>query len=98
MGTPAERPRSPRTAAPQPADRRNAVTRGETPPQRPDPPADGWADLHLLTADDVCALLQVKKSWLYDAVETGAIIPIRLGRQLRFRPSDIAAYIDQLAG
>jgi hypothetical protein len=27
----------------------------------------------LLTPDDVCALLKVKKSWLYDAVENGAV-------------------------
>jgi len=60
-------------------------------------PVDGLADLHLLTADDVCALLKVKKSWLYDTVESGAIPAIRLGRQLRFRPSDIAAYIEQVA-
>ncbi len=74
------------------------VTGSQTPPQRPDVPMDDWADLHLLTADDVCALLQVKKSWLYDTVERGAITPVRLGRQLRFRPSDIAAYIEQIAG
>lgn len=30
-------------------------------------------DLRLLTVDDVCSLLKVKKSWLYDTVESGAI-------------------------
>lgn len=48
----------------------------------------------LLTADDVCVLLKVKKSWLYDTVEHGLISPIRLGKQLRFRPSAIAEYLD----
>lgn len=48
----------------------------------------------LLTADDVCALLKVKKSWLYDTVERGLIRPTRLGKQLRFRPSAIARYLD----
>ena len=37
-------------------------------------------DLDLLTPDDVCALLKVKKSWLYDAVEDGSIETIRLGK------------------
>jgi excisionase family DNA binding protein len=48
----------------------------------------------LLTADDVCALLKVKKSWLYDTVERRLIKPTRLGKQLRFRPSAIARYLD----
>jgi excisionase family DNA binding protein len=51
-------------------------------------------DLDLLTPDDVCALLKVKKSWLYDEVERGALDAIRLGKQLRFRPSDLAHYLD----
>jgi len=53
-------------------------------------------ELRLLNADDVCRLLQVKKSWLYDAVEGGNMPVIRLGKQLRFRPIDIAAYIEDL--
>lgn len=53
-----------------------------------------WADLDLLTPDDVCVLLKVKKSWLYDTVESGAIETIRLGKQLRFRPSALTRYLD----
>jgi excisionase family DNA binding protein len=49
----------------------------------------------LLTADDVCALLKVKKSWLYDTVENGLLRPIRLGKQLRFRPASIARFLDE---
>jgi excisionase family DNA binding protein len=52
-------------------------------------------DLELLTPDDVCALLKVKKSWLYDTVETGALEAIRLGKQLRFRPSALIRYLDE---
>jgi len=52
-------------------------------------------DLELLTPDDVCALLKVKKSWLYDAVENGAIEAIRLGKQLRFRPSALVRYLEE---
>jgi excisionase family DNA binding protein len=51
-------------------------------------------DLDLLTPDDVCALLKVKKSWLYDTVENGAIEVIRLGKQLRFRPSALVRYLE----
>jgi excisionase family DNA binding protein len=54
-------------------------------------------NLDLLTADDVCALLKVKKSWLYDTVESGAIEVIRLGKQLRFQPSAISAYLAERA-
>jgi excisionase family DNA binding protein len=54
-------------------------------------------DLNLLTPDDVCALLKVKKSWLYDAVETGALEAIRLGKQLRFRPSALVRYLEERA-
>jgi excisionase family DNA binding protein len=50
-------------------------------------------DLDLLTADDVCTLLKVKRNWLYDTVESGAIEAIRLGKQLRLRPSVIASYL-----
>jgi excisionase family DNA binding protein len=61
-------------------------------PVRPEGP---YRDLDLLTPDDVCALLKVKKSWLYDTVETGAIEAIRLGKQLRFRPSALARYLEE---
>jgi excisionase family DNA binding protein len=37
----------------------------------------------------------VRKSWLYDAVERGEVPCLRLGNQLRFRPADLAAYLDQ---
>jgi excisionase family DNA binding protein len=40
-------------------------------------------------------LLKVKKSWLYDAVEDGAIETIRLGKQLRFRPSALVRYLEE---
>jgi hypothetical protein len=44
---------------------------------QPPPPRSPFWDLDLLTPDDVCALLKVKKSWLYDAVESGALEVIR---------------------
>ena len=61
------------------------------------PPQGPYWDLDLLTPDDVCALLKVKKSWLYDAVEDGALEAIRLGKQLRFRPSALVRYLNERA-
>ena len=61
------------------------------------PPQNPYWDLDLLTPDDVCALLKVKKSWLYDAVENGALEAIRLGKQLRFRPSALIRYLEERA-
>jgi excisionase family DNA binding protein len=54
----------------------------------------GSGDLNLLTPDDVCALLKVKKSWLYDVVEAGSLEAIRLGKQLRFRRSALERYLE----
>jgi excisionase family DNA binding protein len=59
------------------------------------PARDANWDLDLLTPDDVCALLKVKKNWLYDAVEDGSIETIRLGKQLRFRPSALIRYLEE---
>ena len=59
------------------------------------PTRDAHWDLDLLTPDDVCTLLKVKKSWLYDAVENGSIETIRLGKQLRFRPSALVRYLEE---
>jgi len=54
-------------------------------------------ELRLFTPDEVCALLKVKKSWLYDVVEAGAIEVVRLGQQLRFRRSALERYFETRA-
>ena len=54
-------------------------------------------DLDLLTADDGCTLLKVKKNWLYDTIESEAIEATRLGKQLRFHPLTIASYLIERA-
>lgn len=70
---------------------------GQTPQGSRD--SGNWQDdLDLLTPDDVCVLLKVKKSWLYDTVESGALETVRLGKQLRFRRSALARYLDRVAG
>jgi excisionase family DNA binding protein len=58
-------------------------------------PGFGGPDVRLLDADDLCRLWKVRKGWLYDAVERGEVPCLRLGNQLRFRPADLAAYLDQ---
>ena len=75
----------------------NVATGGDHAAGQPSPPQSPYWDLDLLTPDDVCALLKVKKSWLYDAVENGALKAIRLGKQLRFRPSALLRYLDERA-
>jgi excisionase family DNA binding protein len=59
---------------------------------------NGPGELELLTPDQLCELLQVKKSWLYDQVEGGTFPCLRLGKQLRFRREDVRRYLEsQLA-
>lgn len=53
--------------------------------------------LKLFTPDEVCAMWGVKKSWLYDEVESGRLKAIRLRKFLRFRPSDLEEYLNVVA-
>ncbi|HVV42451.1 MAG TPA: helix-turn-helix domain-containing protein, partial [Nitrobacter sp.] len=50
--------------------------------------------LILWTPEQVCQALACRRSWLYDQVEARRIPVVRLGRQLRFRPDDVTAYLD----
>ncbi len=48
----------------------------------------------LLTPDEVCALLKVRKEWLYTQVQRNRLPFVRInGRTLRFKTSDVQAYI-----
>lgn len=49
--------------------------------------------LTLLTADQVCDLLQVKKDWLYEQTAGGKFPHIKLGRHVRFRPVDVQDFL-----
>lgn len=51
-------------------------------------------DLDLMTVEEVCALLKVRKWFIYDAVSSGRLVGVKLGRALRFRRCDVAQYID----
>jgi excisionase family DNA binding protein len=58
--------------------RADEVAAGEIrPPLRP-------LDGPLLRPEQVAALLSVKTSWVYDAVRTGKLPCIRVGRHIRF--------------
>ena len=51
-------------------------------------------DLDLMTVEEVCALLKVRKWFVYDAVSSGRLVGVKLGRALRFRRRDIARFIE----
>ncbi len=53
----------------------------------------------LLTPDEVCAMLAVRKEWLYTQVQRQQLPAVRLnGRSLRFKRDDVQAYIDRQYG
>jgi excisionase family DNA binding protein len=41
-------------------------------------------DSPLLRAEEAAQLLQVRRSWIYDAVRSGALPCLRVGRHIRF--------------
>ena len=48
---------------------------------------------HLLTADDVCTLLRIKKSYLYALTSENRIPHFKIGGFLRFRQSELEAWL-----
>lgn len=55
--------------------------------------SDDFDNLRLLDVDQVCELFRIKRSWIYDAVQSGTLPVIRLGRQLRFREPELVAFL-----
>lgn len=49
--------------------------------------------MKLLTVDDLCGILQVKKDWVYDHVRMGDIPYVRVGNLLRFNEDAINDWI-----
>lgn len=60
-------------------------------PTRPEAKAD--EPERLLTAKDVCERLQVGRSWLYEHAHWTGFPVIRVGRSLRFRLSEVEAWL-----
>lgn len=56
---------------------------GTTPPS-PAEPSLTSLDTPLLRADEAARLLQVRRSWIYEAVRTGTLPCLRVGRHIRF--------------
>lgn len=57
------------------------------------PTADRQDPLYLFTVQELCDLLGVKRSWVYDAVERAELPVRRLNRQLRVMRADIERYL-----
>ena len=56
-------------------------------------------DENLITIDEVCQLLKVRKSWIYQHTYKGRKLQMphqRVGRMLRFRKSEVMWYLDNL--
>jgi excisionase family DNA binding protein len=49
----------------------------------------------LLRPDQAAALLAVKTSWIYDAVRTGSLPCIRVGRHIRFTRTMLEEWLER---
>ena len=56
-------------------------------------PANGSADIGLLTAGQVAQLLGVPKSWVYAQSREGRLPTVRLGRYYRYRAAVVQAWL-----
>ena len=56
--------------------------------------ANGADPDRLLTAEDVAALLQVPKTWVYAQSRDGDLPTVRLGRYYRYRRPDVLAWVE----
>jgi excisionase family DNA binding protein len=50
--------------------------------------------MKLLTVEELCELLKVKKDWVYDHVRMGDIPFIRVGNLLRFNEEEIIKWLN----
>jgi len=50
----------------------------------------------LLTADEVAAMLRMKRAWVYAETRRGALPHVRLGRYVRYRRSAVTAWVEGL--
>lgn len=51
----------------------------------------------LLTAGDVAELLAVPESWVREHTRSGAIPHVALGRYVRYRESEVLAWLEECA-
>jgi excisionase family DNA binding protein len=52
----------------------------------------------LLTAEEVAQILNVSTAWVYDHADRKrpAIVCVRLGKAVRFRPEDVRTFIEAM--
>jgi excisionase family DNA binding protein len=62
-----------------------------TNPGTPSPPSP--LSEPLLDAQAAAALLAVRPSWIYEAVRTGRVPHLKIGRHVRFLRSDLEAWV-----
>lgn len=48
---------------------------------------------NLMKMDEVCGILAVSESTLRRIIATGALVPVRIGKSLRFEPTELDRYI-----
>ncbi len=49
--------------------------------------------MNYLTVNEVAKLLQVPKSWVYDRTRDGRIPCFKVGKYIRFKPSEIDKWL-----
>ena len=60
---------------------------------------EGWTPpSRLLTVNEVAFALAISRHSVYRLVRTGALPTVRVGERIRFRPSDVDAYLERGAG
>lgn len=57
------------------------------------PPVGGPLSEPLLDPQDAAALLSVKPSWVYEAVRSGRLPYLKVGRHIRFLRSDLEGWV-----
>lgn len=70
------------------------TARAERSPTLPTPPCHTMIEETFLTTEEVLAYLQVNLRTVYRLIKAGKIPAVRVGRQWRFRKSDIDAWLE----
>lgn len=50
---------------------------------------------HLLSVEDVAGWLRVSNRWVYERAQRGELASVRVGKYVRFRRHDVAAFVER---
>ncbi len=64
-------------------------------PSSPDAQTPRWLDRPLIRPEHAAELLAVKPSWVYEAVRTGRLPCLRIGRHIRFTQAMLEEWVAQ---